>query len=139
MSMTYFFFVLLSRRGNNYRPTPIWLNVLFFSPFLLFLQVALRIRPMKHEERSRGFKSIAEKVDERVIFFLHKLIYFTKIIQCSTGVIDDVVFKDVIWVKWILRWEWILINNALVSGMLDWLLESILIKCQKKQQTLISN
>ena len=54
---------------------------------------------MKHEERSRGFKSIAEKVDERVIFFLHKLIYFTKIIQCRTGVIDDVVFKDVIWVK----------------------------------------
>ena len=39
---------------HNYRPN--------YFP----LQVALRIRPLKNDEKSRGYRCVAEKVDDRV-------------------------------------------------------------------------
>ena len=41
-----------------------------------YFQVALRIRPMKNEEKARGCKSVADKVDDKVSgFFLLSLIF----------------------------------------------------------------
>ena len=47
--------------------TQFFMFITRFDPFYIFLQVALRIRPMKNEERTRGFRNVAEKVDDRVI------------------------------------------------------------------------
>ena len=40
---------------HNYRPN-----------YFPLLQVALRIRPLKNDEKSRGYRCVAEKVDDRV-------------------------------------------------------------------------
>ena len=34
---------------------------------MLIFQVALRIRPLGQEEKSRGIKCVAEKVDDKVL------------------------------------------------------------------------
>ena len=35
---------------------------------MIFWQVALRIRPLKREEVTRGYKAVASKVDDKVRF-----------------------------------------------------------------------
>ena len=40
-------------------------------PKTCFEKVALRIRPLREEEKARGLKSVAEKVDDKVSIISH--------------------------------------------------------------------
>ena len=47
-------------------------------PKTCFEKVALRIRPLREEEKARGSKCVAEKVDDKVSIILHDYQYWWK-------------------------------------------------------------